>query len=131
MARLDSAHPENVEGPWFVDTRCTRCDVARHWAPGLIEMDRDGRSYLARQPDGPEESAAFFRGQTFQSWDVLAESMDRLSRLRVEWVFAGHGMWHNVGTELYAEQMARLGADMRHIGQADWAQRPHAAYGWY
>ena len=303
MARLDSAHPENVEGPWFVDTRCIRCDVARHWAPGLIEMDSAGRSYLARQPDGPEESAALWRAaeacptqsigntkirrppdpsfphqltpgvwalghnaqssfgahsylverpdgnlmvdsprylrglaervddlggvshvllshrddvadadrwaerygaqvwihaddadaapyatmildgdetqaiaagvvavpapghtegsvvfhvddcwlftgdtlhwnqrrdqldvfpeQTFQSWDVLADSMDRLSQLRVEWVFAGHGMWHNLGADLYAKQMSRLGADMRHTGQAGWAQRPHAAYDWY
>ncbi len=61
MARLDSAHPDNVEGPWFVDTRCIRCDVARHWASGLIEMDNAGRSYLARQPDGPEETAALWR----------------------------------------------------------------------
>lgn len=303
MARLDSAHPDNVEGAWFVDTRCIRCDVARHWAPGLIEMDSAGRSYLARQPDDAEESAALWRAaeacptqsignaeirrppdpsfphqltpgvwalghnaqssfgahsylverpdgnlmvdspryvrglaeridqlggighvllshrddvadadrwaerygaqvwihaadadaapyatmilegddaraiapgvvavpapghtegsvvfhvddrwlftgdalhwnqrrdqldvfpeQTFQSWDVLADSMDRLSQLRVEWVFAGHGMWHDVGAELYAKQMARLGAAMRRLGQADWAQRPHAAYDWY
>ena len=27
--------------------------------------------------------------------------------------------------------VARLGADMRHTGQASWAQRPHAAYDWY
>ena len=303
MARLDSAHPDNVEGAWFVDTRCIRCDVARHWAPGLIEMDSAGRSYLARQPDDAEESAALWRAaeacptqsignaeirrppdppfphqltpgvwalghnaqssfgahsylverpdgnlmvdspryvrglaeridqlggighvllshrddvadadrwaerygaqvwihaadadaapyatmilegddaraiapgmvavpapghtagsvafhvddrwlftgdtlhwnqrrgqldvfpeQTFQSWEVLADSMDRLSELRVEWVFAGHGMWHDVGVELYAEQMAGLGAAMRRLGQADWAQRPHAAYDWY
>ena len=71
-----------------------------------------------------------FPEQTFQSWDVLADSMDRLSELRVEWVFAGHGMWHSVGAELYAQQMARLGADMRHVGQSGWAQRPHAAHDW-
>ncbi len=72
-----------------------------------------------------------FPEQTFRSWDVLADSIGRLSHLRVEWVFAGHGMWHNVGTELYAEQMARLGTDMRHVGQVGWSQRPHAAYDWY
>ncbi len=302
MARLDSAHPDNVEGPWFVDTRCIRCDVARHWAPGLIEMDSTGRSYLARQPQSPQESAALWRAseacptksignieirrppkppfpfeltpgvlalghnaessfgahsylierpdgnlmvdsprymrglaervddlggiryvllshrddvadadrwaerygadvwihaadadaapyatvildgegptpvspgavaipapghtegsvvfhvdelwlftgdtlhwnhrrseldvtpeQTFYSWDVLANSMDRLSGLTVEWVFPGHGMWHDVGAELYANQMSSLGAAMRQIGRAGWSRRPHAAYDW-
>lgn len=37
MARIDLVHPDNAEGPWFVDTRCIRCDAARHWAPGLID----------------------------------------------------------------------------------------------
>ena len=61
MARRDATHPANVDGPWFVDTRCIRCDVARHWAPGLIEMDTDGRSYLARQPVNADETAALWR----------------------------------------------------------------------
>ena len=56
--------------------------------------------------------------------------MDRLSGLRAEWVFPGHGMWHHVGAELYAEQMVRLGSDMRHVGQAGWARRPDAAFNW-
>ena len=51
--------------------------------------------------------------QTFYSWAVLADSMDRLAQLRVEWVFAGHGKWHSVGSADYAAQMARLGDDMR------------------
>ncbi|MDE0678221.1 MAG: MBL fold metallo-hydrolase [Acidimicrobiaceae bacterium] len=302
MARLDYAHPDNVEGPWFVDTRCIRCDVARHWAPGLIGIDSTGRSYLARQPANADEIAALWRAaeacpsqsignieirrppdpsfphqltpgvwalghnaqssfgahsylverpngnlmvdsprylrglaervddlggvghvllshrddvadadrwaerygaqvwihaadadaapyatvilestgptevspgavavqvpghtegsvvfhvddrwlftgdtlhwnhrrgeldvtpeQTFYSWAVLADSMDRLSELRAEWVFPGHGKWHNVGAELYAKQMARLGNDMRQTGQAGWARRPDAAFNW-
>ena len=302
MARLDSAHPDNVEGSWFVVTRCIGCDVARHWAPGLIEMDSDGLSYLGRQPANPDETAALWRAaeacptqsignieirrppqpafpyeltpgvwslghtarssfgahsylvkrsdgnfmvdsprylrslaervddlggiahvllshrddvadadrwaerygaevwihaadadaapyatvifdgneptpvssgtlaipvpghtegsvvfhvddrwlftgdtlhwnhrrneldvtpeQTFYSWAVLADSMERLSRLRTEWVFPGHGKWHNVGTELYESQMARLGTDMRQVGQVEWARRPDAAFNW-
>ena len=302
MARLDSAHPDNVEGPWFVDTRCIRCDVARHWAPGLIEMDGTGLSYLARQPQSPQESAALWRAseacptksignieirrppnppfpfeltpgvlalghnaessfgahsylierpdgnlmvdsprymrglaervddlggirhvllshrddvadadrwaerygaevwihaadadaapyatvildsegptpvspgavaipapghtegsvvfhmderwlftgdtlhwnhrrseldvtpeQTFYSWDVLADSMDRLSGLTVEWVFPGHGMWHDISTVLYDSQLSRLGEDMRRFGRAHWARRPDAAFNW-
>lgn len=61
MARLDQAHPLDVAGEWFVDTRCIDCDVARHWAPGLIEADETGLSYLARQPRTPEEEAALWR----------------------------------------------------------------------
>ena len=39
MARPEPAHSDNAPGPWFVDTRCIRCDSARNWAPGLIEID--------------------------------------------------------------------------------------------
>lgn len=61
MARLDLAHPLDVAGEWFVDTRCIDCDVARQWAPGLIGADESGLSYVARQPDTPEEEAALWR----------------------------------------------------------------------
>ena len=303
MARLDLAHPQNVEGSWFVDSRCIRCDAARHWAPGLIGTDEHGRSFLTRQPEHADEVAQLWRAavacptqsigttearrppqppfpfeltpgvyalghnarssfgahsfflrrddgnliidsprftrslaeriddlggvrhvllshrddvadadrwaerygadvwiheadadaapyatvvltggdptavaagvtavpapghteghvvfhvddkwlftgdalhwnhrrgeidvfpeQTFQSWDVLADTMDRLTDLRVEWVFAGHGNWHNVGADAWAEQMAGLGAAMRSLGQQAWAQRRDAAYDWY
>ena len=303
MARIDLAHTDNVDGPWFVDTRCIRCDAARHWAPGLIEMDDRGLSYVARQPGGPEEAAALWRAaaacptqsigsteerrspspafpfeltsgvhalghnaresfgahsylvpradgnlmidsprftrglaervdglggvrhvllshrddvadadrwaerygadvwihaadadaapyatvvvegdervevaagavavpvaghtegglafhvddrwlltgdtlhwnhrrgeldvfaeQTFHSWDALADSIDRLAELPVEWVFPGHGSWHNVRTDVYDKQMSRLAPAMRQIGRAAWARRPHTAYGWY
>ena len=69
--------------------------------------------------------------QTFYSWEVLADSMDRLAQLRVEWVFAGHGKWHEVGTDAYTKQMTSLGDDMRRIGQVGWAQRSGAAFDWH
>ena len=303
MARIDLVHPDNVEGSWFVDTRCIRCDAARHWAPGLIERDDEGLSFVARQPENPEEAAAMWRaavacptqsiatgearrppspafpyelapgvhalghnarssfgahsylvprldgnlmvdsprfarglaelvddlggvrrvllshrddvadsdrwadrygaevwiheadadaapyatgifegdaaaeivpgvmmvpapghtegsvvfhidekwlltgdtlhwnhrrdeldvfaGAMFHSWDVLADSMDRLARLPVEWVFPGHGNWHNVGAARYSEQMAGLGPAMRDIGRTGWSDRPRTAYDWY
>lgn len=34
---------------WRVDARCTNCDVARQFAPGLVE-EVDGRSAVTRQP---------------------------------------------------------------------------------
>ena len=67
----------------------------------------------------------------FHSWAALADSMDRLAALAVEWVFPGHGNWHNVGTALYGEQMDRLGRAMREIGRSGWSARPNNAYDWY
>ncbi|MCB1284201.1 MAG: MBL fold metallo-hydrolase [Microthrixaceae bacterium] len=296
MARLDQQHPLDVVGEWFVDTRCIDCDVSRQWAPGLIEADDSGLSYLARQPRTAGEEAAMWRaavacptqsigrrsvrrpetaafpfelapgvlamghnarssfgahsyvvtrpdgnllvdsprfvrslaervddiggidhvllshrddvadarqwadrygarvwihaedagaapfatdvvggdaalevtdgvalvpvpghtlgsvvfhvderwlftgdtlhwnrerheldvfaGQTWYSWERLADSMDVLAGLRVEWVFPGHGMWHHVGTEAYATEVAALGPSMRQIGRGGWRRRP-------
>ena len=61
MARPDVRHPDNVGGDWYVDTRCIDCDVARHYAPGLIIADDDGLSVVARQPESPDEEAAMWR----------------------------------------------------------------------
>ncbi len=61
MARLDQANSSNVYGPWFVDTRCIRCDAARNWATGLISMDSAGLSYVFRQPSNAEEEASLWR----------------------------------------------------------------------
>lgn len=69
-----------------------------------------------------------FPAQTWYSWDVLADSMDVLARLRVEWVFTGHGRWQHVGADTYAEQMAGLGERMRSIGQAGWRRRPGTSF---
>ncbi|EST19240.1 MBL fold metallo-hydrolase [Streptomyces roseochromogenus] len=40
---------ERFEDGWYVDERCTNCDVARQLAPGLIG-EVDGRSAILRQP---------------------------------------------------------------------------------
>ena len=69
--------------------------------------------------------------QTFFSWETLADSMDRLAELRVEWVFPGHGKWHNVGADGYAEQMSRLGSAMRAVGRQGWGLRPGTTFAWY
>ena len=61
MPRADQANLRNAPGLWYVDTRRVRCDAARRWAPGLIEMDDAGRSFVARQPAGEEQKAALWR----------------------------------------------------------------------
>lgn len=40
---------------WYVDDRCTNCDVARQLAPDLIE-EKDGRSRIVRRPETEEEN---------------------------------------------------------------------------
>ncbi|GAB1332032.1 4Fe-4S domain-containing protein [Streptomyces sennicomposti] len=40
---------------WYVDDRCTNCDVARQFAPELID-EHDGRSSIVRLPDGEAET---------------------------------------------------------------------------
>ena len=61
MPRPDQTHSSNAPGPWFVDTRCIRCDSARNWAPGLIGMDAAGRSFIASQPADEEQEAELWR----------------------------------------------------------------------
>lgn len=45
----DTARPDGGQNGWYVDDRCTNCDVARQLAPGLIG-EADGRSRVLRQP---------------------------------------------------------------------------------
>jgi hypothetical protein len=54
--------------------------------------------------------------------------MDVLARLRVEWVFPGHGMWGRVGFDVYAEQMVGLGSSMREVGRGAWRRRPGTSF---
>ena len=61
MARLADRHPENVDGDWYVDTRCIDCDVSRHHAPSLIASLADGQSVVVRQPESPREIQEMWR----------------------------------------------------------------------
>ncbi|KUN01081.1 MBL fold metallo-hydrolase [Streptomyces yokosukanensis] len=45
---------ERFQDGWYVDERCTNCDVARQLAPGLIG-EVEGRSAVLRQPRDPAE----------------------------------------------------------------------------
>ena len=59
MADLSLKVPENVPGPFYVDATCIDCDLCRETAPRNFQRhDRERRSYVARQPSGPEEEAA-------------------------------------------------------------------------
>ena len=84
MARLAQRHPENVEGDWYVDTRCFDCDVARHHAPELIVALRDGQSVVARQPVTPAEE--------LEMWRAAARVPDTFDRHRVASIATARGV---------------------------------------
>ena len=56
-----------------------------------------------------------FPKQTFFSWAALADTMDLIAALKVEWMFAGHGMWHKVGAEEWERQMPVLGGVVKRV----------------
>jgi len=58
----DRAHslPENVEGPFFVDSTCIDCDTCRQIAPATFGETGE-YSYVQLQPRGEQEERAAFR----------------------------------------------------------------------
>ncbi len=53
MARIDQRDPRNVDGAWFVDTRCIDCGTCRDLIPELFGAVGD-QSVVTAQPDGPD-----------------------------------------------------------------------------
>ncbi len=59
MARVELRNPANVEGGWFVDTRCIDCGTCRELSPETFAPD-GGYSVVVHQP--PAGDAAAERG---------------------------------------------------------------------
>ena len=127
-------------------TDLTDDDHVTHIAPGVLSIPAPGhtRGHVVYHIDDRllftgdtlhwnhrRNELDVFPNQTFHSWDVLANTMDLLATLNVEWVFAGHGMWHHIGADEWTRQMSALGPAMRNVGQRAWAQRPNTTYDWY
>ncbi len=60
MANERRAYPENVDGEFFVDSRCIDCDNCRSLAPEVFVQrppaaGQDGYSFVARQPETAAE----------------------------------------------------------------------------
>ncbi len=54
-----SKQPENVPGPWYVDTTCNLCRVCLDEAPMLMKYNEDETYvYFFKQPENDEEAAA-------------------------------------------------------------------------
>jgi ferredoxin len=51
--------PENVPGPYYVDTTCTLCRTCMEEAPNLLKYSEDETYvYFFKQPETDEEKAA-------------------------------------------------------------------------
>jgi ferredoxin len=58
MAEKLNRLPQNVPGPFYVDSSCIDCDLCRVIAPAVFKRDDEtGVSYVYRQPVNPDELA--------------------------------------------------------------------------
>ena len=56
MANRNERLPENVPGPYYVDSTCIDCDLCRTTAPDFFSRhDEIGFSIVLRQPMTPDE----------------------------------------------------------------------------
>ncbi|HWD00622.1 MAG TPA: MBL fold metallo-hydrolase [Candidatus Sulfopaludibacter sp.] len=60
MAELANRLPENVEGPFFVDSTCIDCDTCRQIAPATFGETGD-YSFVQLQPESTEQRQAAYR----------------------------------------------------------------------
>jgi ferredoxin len=56
MAERTERLPQNVPGPYYVDSTCIDCDLCRSTAPDSFKRDEEiGMTIVYRQPITPEE----------------------------------------------------------------------------
>jgi glyoxylase-like metal-dependent hydrolase (beta-lactamase superfamily II)/ferredoxin len=95
MARTDLRHPANVDGDWFVDTRCIDCGTCREIAPGLFG-DAGGYSFVTEQPgagDG-DDLGAWLAAQACPTSSIGTLSRrPRPGRLYPREIEPGSGVW--------------------------------------
>lgn len=60
MARLELRLSTNVEGEFYVDSRCINCDACRQLAPDVFG-EKNGYSHVKKQPTTEEERREAFR----------------------------------------------------------------------
>ena len=57
MADVENKHPENVDGPFYVDDQCIDCDLCRSTAPDFYGRADGGYSFLVVQPTDDDQIA--------------------------------------------------------------------------
>jgi ferredoxin len=59
LPSLKDRVPQNVPGPYYVDSQCIDCDVCRDIAPDNFKRSDEGRySYVFKQPENQDERQA-------------------------------------------------------------------------
>ena len=59
MADKLSRQPQNLPGPWYVDTTCALCRLCLEEAPNLLKYTSDETAvHFSKQPETPEDMAA-------------------------------------------------------------------------
>lgn len=58
MAEKINRLPQNIAGPYYIDSTCIDCDMCRSTAPDFFRRNEEiGMSVVYRQPVTPEELA--------------------------------------------------------------------------
>ncbi|MBL1088085.1 MULTISPECIES: MBL fold metallo-hydrolase [Streptomyces] len=118
---------------WYVDNRCTNCDVARQFAPDLI-TEADGTSQIIRQPRDEAETrrlhAAVFAcptrsirprsGRPDQSLDPFPMALDDGV------LICGHNSQHTAGANSYL--LLRPSGSVMMIDTPRWSRELAARY---
>ncbi|MCT9092426.1 MBL fold metallo-hydrolase [Streptomyces sp. ASQP_92] len=138
---------------WYVDDRCTNCDVARQFAPELID-EADGKSRILRSPVGRAETRRFHAaafacptrsirpvtGRTDQALDPFPMALDDGV------LICGHNSRHTAGANSYllprpsgavmmidtprwSPQLARRYEELGPVTDVLLTHRDHAAHG--
>ncbi len=130
---------------WYVDDRCTNCDVARQLAPDLIH-EVDGRSELLRQPrDAAEEhrvrAAAFAchtrsirptTGRLDDQWDPYPLPVDGTGGIDdgdetdATVLFCGHNSTRTAGANSYL--LRRPSGNLMMVDTPRWSETLAARY---
>src|SRR4051812_40086833 len=93
MARVDLRHRDNVDGDWFVDTRCIDCGTCRDVAPEIFR-DHRGSTIVHRQPETPDDRQAWLAAQACPTTSIGTMSRrPRPGRLYPREVEPGSGVF--------------------------------------
>ncbi|MFG2095644.1 MBL fold metallo-hydrolase [Streptomyces sp. NPDC048612] len=74
----DLAPEARADEGWYVDARCTNCDVARQLAPEVIQ-ERDGRAEVIRQPQNDAERQQLYAAAFSCHTRSIRHPVDRLT----------------------------------------------------
>jgi glyoxylase-like metal-dependent hydrolase (beta-lactamase superfamily II)/ferredoxin len=93
MARPDLRNVANVDGDWFVDTRCIDCGTCREIAPALFAEHR-GASIVQHQPRDGDDLGAWLAAQACPTSSIGTQSRrPRPGRLYPREVEPGSGVF--------------------------------------